>query len=556
MDAGWNLLIDLMAILAGAFLFGAVLERFRQPAVLGYILAGVLLGPGAIGIVQSVDAVSDLAEVGVALLLFSIGLEFSWSHVLTLGRVGLLGGSLQVGLTLAATFGIASALGLDPKSGLALGAIIALSSTVVVLKALKDQGDLDATFGRAATGVLILQDLAFVPLVVLISLLGSEIDPSRATPAGTLLAQAVLALIVLAMVVLAFVPRLFRSRSIARNRELPILLAITSCMGAAWLAHTAGLSAAIGAFLAGVLLSETPYAAQIRADVGPLKTVFATLFFASVGMLANPVWIKENFGLVVAITLSVGVGKAMVAFVAMRLVRVPRISAIATGLSLAQIGELSFVLLQLADNQGVLAPEWVKAATSASVLTLVCTPLVVGAAPEFARWWARRFVPVRKLAREEAEARRADEALHGHLVVVGFGEAGRAAAEDLHANGYDVLVLETDRKLLGAVEDLGCHALLGDATQRDILEDARLPRARGVVVAVSDHRTAALIVTEARQLAPSVPIIARARYHVFLNQIVKAGADQAVDEETLVGRRLAEVMTLHLGGLWDHEGRE
>lgn len=557
MEAGWNLLIDLMAILAGAFLLGAAMEKARLPAVIGYIFAGVLLGPGAAGVVQSVDAVRDLAEIGVALLLFSIGLEFSLSHVLLLGRVGLVGGSLQVLLTLGVTFAIAATFGMDSASALALGSVVALSSTVIVLKALKDRGDLDAIHGKAATAVLIFQDLAFVPLVVLISVLGNRpLTVSPGSDAGPAFAQIVIGLILVIVIAVTFVPRVLRSRTLARNRELPILLAITLCMGASWFAHFIGLSAAIGAFVAGILLAESPFAVQVRADVGPLKTLFATLFFASIGMLADPHWIGANWGFALSLGVGVVLGKSVLAFGAFRLVRVPTIASLAAGFSLAQIGELSFVLLQLAATQGTLEAHWVQAVTSASVITLLAAPLLVAAAPTWSRRLALRIVHPRKLAMEEAQARRRTNALEGHVVLIGLGEAGRSALEALRDHGFDVLVLETDRRLVEMVESQGVRALLGDATQEDVLESARLTRARGVVLAVSDHRTATLAAAQVKRLAPRVPIVARARYHLFLDEIRKSGADLAIDEETLVGRNLAEELALQLGGLWDSEGRE
>lgn len=557
MDDGWNLLIDLMATLAGAFLLGSLMERLRLPAVLGYILAGIVLGPGLAGVVRSVDAVRDLSEVGVALLLFSIGLEFSWKQVLKLGHVGLIGGSLQVVLTMGVTWGLAVAMGYDSNSGIALGAVIALSSTVIVLKALKEQGDLDSNHGKAAVGILIFQDLAFVPLVLILSSIGNG-APSSPTLAeiGSVVGQVLVGFLALVVVVVLFVPRALRSRAMSRNRELPILLAVIVCMGSAWSAHSVGLSPAIGAFLGGVLLAGSTYADQIRADVGPLRTLFATVFFASIGMLADAGWIVSNVGLVLLITAAILAGKTVLTFAALRAVKVTTIGSLAAGFSLAQVGELSFVLLQSASNRNLLTDHLVQLLTSSSVLSIAACPLLVAAAPQLSRALAKRIVPARKLAKEESEARESIRGLDEHVVVVGFGEAGRAAAESLRDLGHHVVVLETDRRLVGSVRDAGCRALLGDATQADILEDARLLHAKGLVVAVSDHRTARLAVSQARRLAPKLPIVVRARYHQYLDEVAAVGADRTVDEETLVGRKLAEELHLGFGETWDQDGRD
>jgi monovalent cation:H+ antiporter-2, CPA2 family len=557
MDTGWGLLIDIMATLAGAFLLGALMERFRLSAILGYILAGVILGPGMAGVVRSSEAVEGIAELGVALLLFSIGLEISWKQVLKLGPIGLGGGSLQVLGTMAATFALSMAAGMRWEAGLALGAVVALSSTVVVTKALKEQGDLDASHGKACLGILVFQDLAFIPLVLLLTGLGGEFQQAVSLEDfGSAAAQLLIGLIVIVLIVVAFLPRAMRSRALARNRELPILLAITICIGSAWAAHWVGMSPAMGAFLGGVILSETAYADQIRADVGPLRTLFATVFFASVGMLADGGWIVKNVGTVLAVTAAIVFGKSVLAFVAARAFRMTTIAAIAAGLCLAQVGELSFVLLQVGMNRDLISAQWGQILTSASVFTLALSPMLVRVAPDWGRAVAKWLVPARKLAREQSEARKGTKKVSGHVVVVGFGEAGRSAAQTLRRLGRSVLVLETDRKLVGAVQAAGCRSLLGDATQAEILEHAHLATAAGLVVAVSDHRTARMTVSQARAVQPNIPIVARSRYHTFRDEIATAGADRVIDEETLVGRRLAEEVALQIGLLWDHEGRD
>jgi CPA2 family monovalent cation:H+ antiporter-2 len=556
MASGWNLLLDLMVTLAGAFFLGALMERFKQSAIIGYILAGVLLGPGVAGVVTSVETVQSLAELGVALLLFSIGLEFSWRDLKRLGRVGLGGGSVQVGVTGLAAYAVALAFGVDHRAAAAVGAVVALSSTVIVTKVLKESGDLDATHGKATVGILVFQDIAFVPLVLLLTFLGGDVANPGGTDGAEGFSGLVIAQIVAAvLLVIAFMPRALRSRALSRNRELPILLAVTICMGAAWGAHAIGLSPSIGAFLGGMALAETTHAVQIRADVGPLRTLFATIFFASVGMLANPQWIAANALPVALTTLAVVIGKAALAFGAVRIFKLPTIASFAVGISLAQIGELSFVLLQLGLSLELLSGDLANLLTAASVITLLVSPYLVASAPDIARPLAIRLISARTLADEERRARKSARELSGHVVLVGFGEAGRSAASSLREAGTEVVVLDTDRKLVSDVRSLGCYAMLGDATQLENLEHAGITRAAGIVVAVSDHRTAKMAVAQARALAPNVPIVARARYHLYKDDIADAGADRVVDEETLIGKRLGDEVSLQLGMLWDHEGR-
>lgn len=534
--AGWGLLLDLVATLAAAFLFGALMERFRQSAVLGYIAAGVVLGPGVAGVVMEPGAVHALAEIGVALLLFTIGLEFSWKGMLKMGRVALVGGSMQIGLTAAVAFGLAAAFGLDTRGAVAAGAVVALSSTAVVVRALRERNALDASYGRTAIGILLVQDLALVPLVLLVNALGTAAPTFTIKASVPVLINLGVVVLTFGLVLLLLLPRALLSRAMTRNRELPILLAITTCIAAAYGAHAVGVSPSLGAFIAGMLLGESAFADQIRVDVLPLRTLFVTLFFASVGMLADPAWIVSHPVLVLGIALLVLVGKSAVAFVAVRASGLTIVTAMATGFALAQVGELSFVLLQLAGTKGILDPDAVQALTSAAVLTLLASPTLVATAPGVARRLAVRLFSPRRLAVEERHGPRT--ARRGHVVLVGFGEAGESAARVLSDGGAELFVLDLNPKLVRRAESQGLTARIGDATHTDILEHASIRSARTLVVAVPDGPVAKLVISEARRLAPHLRIVARSRYHLLVEDLRAAGATVVVDEEFAVGQEL------------------
>ncbi|MBI5705508.1 MAG: cation:proton antiporter [Armatimonadetes bacterium] len=550
---GWGLMLDLVAILAAAFLLGALMERFRQGAVLGYILAGVILGPSCAGLVKDVATVHSLSELGVSLVLFSIGLEFSGRELRKLGRIGIGGGSLQIFLTATLFAAIALVCRLPWREAVALGAIASLSSTMLVLRGLKETGELDAPHGKACFGVLLVQDIALIPLVLLFTL----ISPVRVQGAadwqdvGTSLAGVLAGISAFVLIAVLLLPRLLSSRAMARNRELPILLAVTTCIGAAWAAETIGISPALGAFVAGILLAETGFASQLLADVAPLKALFATMFFASIGMLANLHWVWGNLGLVVLFSAVLIVGKTFMAAGALHALRLPPISAAASGLCLAQVGELSFVLLQLALTLGLLSERSGQLATSTAVISLLACPFLVARSSSLAAVLA---IPLLKRKQGGLQVWEPKEKPSGHVVVVGYGQAGREACRSLIRAGGEVLVLETNRRLVHLARDAGIKALLADGSQTENLEHAGLEQAKGLIIALSEHRTVSLVASQAKRLAPDLPVVARARYHLFHEEIDLAGADIVVDEESETGRLLGEEMAHHLGLRWENEG--
>ncbi len=283
----WAPLLNILILLAAAIVLGALCEHFRQSPLLGYLLAGALLGPNALDLLPSHEAVTAIAELGVALLLFTIGLEFSWRRLRDIGPVALGGGTLQVVLTAAITAGICMVIGLGPRTSVAFGAVIALSSTAAVLQLLATRAEIDSVHGRYAVGILLLQDIAVVPLVLLITVLSS--GGSIAEVGWDIIwAVGLAAVLVGALHVLIshLLPLLLGARIADRYSDLPILLAVVTPVGAAWLSHTLGFSPVLGAFVAGMLLAESPFATQIRANIIPFRTVFLTLFFSSIGLPA------------------------------------------------------------------------------------------------------------------------------------------------------------------------------------------------------------------------------------------------------------------------------
>lgn len=544
-DAGtvWPVFFQLVLLLLAALLLGMLFERLGQSAILGYLMAGTVMGPAALNIVQANSGVPILAELGVSLLLFAIGLEFSARRLLRLGRIALLGGSLQVGVTLVLGYLIAMGAGCSARVSLAIGAMVALSSTACVLRVLTDRGELDSVHGRSALGILLLQDVAVVPLVLFVTMLGGAGDLQEM---GLGFLKAVMLIVVLVGGFYALshyvLPRMLRSLSLARDRELLILLAVILALGSASLSHSLDISPALGAFIAGIMLAESPFATQIRSDISALRALFITLFFASVGMLGDPVWILGNALIVTLIVSLIVISKAAVITVIAMLFNRPLKHAAATGIALAQVGEFGVVIAGIAHGDGLFTDEVFRLLVSATLIALFLTPLLVRFALPFGAFLERKLPGRRHDLINAPDTENSAPVRAGHVLVVGFGPSGQKVAEELKKNGRDFHVIDLRPANIELAHSMGYLADLGDATNLELLLHHGVTRARAIVITVPDHRAVCAIASAVRNLAPNLDIIARARYHPFVSELERSGATVVVDEELVTGRRLAAAL--------------
>jgi CPA2 family monovalent cation:H+ antiporter-2 len=525
----WVLLTDVVVLLAGGLFLGALLQRLGQSAIVGYILAGVLLGPHALHVVAREAEVRALADLGVALLLFSIGLEFSLPRLRTLGAVALGGGAMQVVGTTVLAGAAAMALGVPLAAAIACGAAVALSSTASVLRLLRDRTELDGPHGRASLGILLFQDIAVVPLVVLVTALGGQGGLGDVLGALGLKLALVVPFVAVGWVLFSrVVPWVLGREVIARARDLPILIAVVVGLGSALAADRIGLSPALGAFVAGVLLAETPFATQIRSDVAPPRTLLVALFFGGIGMLSDPGWMLENAALLSGIVVGLLVLKVAVVWAALRIMRRPSGTSLAAGLALAQVGEFSFLLVG-AGGPDLLGPTAFRLLVSSIVLTLLATPFLVALAGRVAGR-SQRAVATEEL--EPASGR-------AGAIIAGFGPAGRTAACALRDAGWVCTVLDLNPRLHELARTLGLEAHVGNATHAEVLEHLPLAEVGLFVVALPDPGEARQTVEQARRLLPWATIVARARYSRSRESLERAGADLVVDEEVEVGEALA-----------------
>ena len=522
---------DLAVIFGASLLVVLVFHRLRLPALPGFIVAGVVLGPNALGLIPDVHRVEGLAEVGVILLLFTIGIEFSLSRLREMGRQVVVAGACQVGLTVAATAGAAAAGTTRWQVALFLGFLAALSSTAIVLKLLTEKGDIDTPHGRLATGVLIFQDLCVVPMMLALPFLAGR---AAGSAAGLLLAFGKAALVVVGVLVAArtVVPRVLAEILKTRSRELFLIAIILVGTLTALGTEAVGASLALGAFLAGLVISESDYAHQAMAELLPFRDIFISLFFVAVGMLVQLDVVLQHPALTfagVAVLLS---GKTLTAAVGPALLGYSARVALLAGLAVSQIGEFSFVLAREGRAAGLLPGALYQSFLAVAVFTMILTPFLLQGGPAL----LDRLDRVIRLDRvlpglRPQEVAPATEPLADHVVIAGLGLNGRNLAAALRAIRVPYLIVELNPQTVRHARAQGEPAFYGDATREEILRALGVDRARLFVVAISDPAATRRMVRVARGLNPTLHIIARTRYVVEIPELARLGANVVIPEE-------------------------
>lgn len=519
---------DLLIIFATAVVVVALLRRVGVPSIAGFIVAGVALGPSALSLVDDTHQVEVLAEVGVVLLLFGLGLELSIERLRRLWRAVVVGGVTQVGLTIAAVVGIGASLGLDVRSGVFLGCTIAVSSTAIVLRGLSIRGELEAPHGRLALGILVFQDLCVIPMILAVPFLagagGSGLDAARAA----LTAIAILTGVLVAARLL--VPRFLRFVSETRQRDLFVLAVFLVCLGTAWAVSRAGISLALGAFLGGMVVAGSEFRHQALSDLVPVREVLASVFFVSIGMLLDLREVLAQIGPILGLLVLILGGKFVLVFLTAGLMRLPLRVCILTAASLAQVGEFSFVLLTAEKGTGLLTAALSNDLLVAIVLSMLITPVGVALGPHIACEagkvsWLTRLLRVR--APEEARARR----LEDHVVIAGFGMAGRDVTRSLRSFGRTYVVVDLNPDNVRRASRRGEPAFYGDVTSPEVLKELGIERARLLVVAINDPGAAERAIRAARGLAPELQILVRTQYDADIPGLRRAGATQVVSAE-------------------------
>ena len=507
-----------------------VFNRLRLPAIVGYLVTGMIVGPHGLQWIEGIERIEVLAEIGVALLLFSIGIEFSLAHLARIRTALVFGGGLQVLLTVSVVAAVAMALLLPWQQGVFLGMLVALSSTAIVLQLFAQSGSLDSVQGQTALGILIFQDLCVVPMTLLTPFLSGEPVELREV---VIVAGRALLVVLLAVVAARFlVPWLLRQVVATRNREVFLLTIVLLCMGTAWLTAQAGLSLALGAFLAGLVVSESEYSHEALGEILPFRHAFIGIFFVSVGMLFDVRTLFVSPTMLLAGVAALVAGKALVAAGVILLLGYSLRVAVNTGLGLAQVGEFSFVLATVGIASGVMSDSLYQLFIGAAVLTRTSTPLLWGfstrLSERFAAWkqpaWMHRL-------RREAATSAAPAKLKDHVIIIGYGVNGRNLARVLERVQVPFIVIEMNPETVRAERQRGTPILYGDATNQEVLEHAGVERARVLVLAISDPAATRFAVHLARRLNPALHVIVRTRYVKEMESLFALGANQVVPEE-------------------------
>jgi CPA2 family monovalent cation:H+ antiporter-2 len=522
---------DLMLVFGVSTLVVYLFHRLRQPAIVGFLASGVLMGPHGLSLIADVHQVELLAEIGVVLLLFTIGLEFSISKLNQMRQLVLGGGSLQVLGTILLIGGGAWLLGLPPAQAVFFGFLLALSSTAIVLKILMNRGEIDSPQGRFAVGILIFQDLCVVPLMLLTPVLSGK-EATSAVAILLVLGKVALTVTLIFSLSRLVVPRLLFEVVKMRSPEVFIISIILICLGTAWATSQIGLSLALGAFLAGMVIAESEYSHQVLTNILPLRDGFISLFFISVGMLMD-VRTLLNHPLEVAGTLSaILIVKTVVVVGSVLVLGYPLRVAVLVGCALAQVGEFSFVLSRVGWEWGLITPQLNQYFLSASVISLLLTPFAIHISPKLAGGigrlrWVERWFPGRKF--EELKPEQVD--IRDHVIIVGYGPGGRNLSRVLKAIEVPYCILELNGETVRRMRQNGEPIYYGDAASPEVLKHLVIHHARALVVAVSDPASIRRAVRVARDLNPRLYIIVRTRYMAEIDELYCLGADEVISEE-------------------------
>lgn len=533
---------DIILLVIVAFFCGLLMQRLRQPLILGYILAGVLLGPHTGGLtLHETHQIELLAEIGVALLLFALGLEFSHKDLRPVKWVALVGTPIQIGLTLALGLGIGWLLNWDLKTSIWFGALISLSSTMVLLKTLMNQGWLGTLSSKVMIGMLIVQDLAVVPMLIILPLMN---NPAAGLPAlGHAAIKAALFLTAMFVVGAKLLPYLMRQIARLGSRELFLLAIIAIGLGIGYATYLVGLSFAFGAFIAGMVLNESDYGHQALSDIIPLRDVFGLLFFASVGMLLDPKFLMHNFGSIVLLVLLVGLGKGSIFALIARMFGYGNVVPIAVGLGLFQVGEFSFVLARIGLSSGSIAADFYNLVLTTAVLSMILTPLL---SSQTARLYAlkKRWAPKESLETINIPK----TGLSNHVVVTGAGRVGLQIAAALHRLSIPFVLIELDQRRIELAKQQGYPVVYGDATHTVVLEAAVLAEAKLLVVTIPGLVESQTIISHARSQQRQIPVVARISDPEMFSVYHELGVSQLVYPELEAGLEVIRqaLLTLHV----------
>ncbi|MEX0684298.1 MAG: cation:proton antiporter [Dehalococcoidia bacterium] len=542
---------DLAVVATAALIGGGLARALRLPPMLGYLAAGVFIGPHTPGPSSDIDDVQAVADLGVALLMFTLGVQFSLRELAKMRSIAFAGGIVTAVVMLGAGILAGLALSLSTEEAIVAGMALGISSTMVALRLLEDRGMVGALPGRIAIAISLAQDLLVVVFIVMIPVVGGEGD-SFLRELGLAGLKAIAVLAGVAVIGVIAVPRLLALITRSRSRELFLLTVVALALGTASISFTAGLSLAFGAFLAGLIISESEYAHQTLAEVFPLREVFAVVFFVGIGMLINPdAFVDHPEIIIVMVLLSLALRPALITGASVALA-LPLRAALPAAVALGAMGEFSFVLLSEAGEEGITSGETAEALLAAVVVSMAISPVMFLGQDRVMRW-VSSLSPVQSAMAARVEVyTNADERLANHAIVVGYEAAGREVTEALRARGFRYVVIDHDPLRIRQLAADGVSAILGDAAVPAILQHAGVERARVMVVTLTDPGHVEAILAAARSRNRRLDVVARGAGEEALARLSELGVSQVVAAEFEVGMQFVR-HTLHRFGLSSQE---
>jgi monovalent cation:H+ antiporter-2, CPA2 family len=545
----FRLIVDLVTVLAAAAAGGIAAGLAGLPALLGYIVGGMIVGPAGLGSIKELIQVETLAQFGAAFLLFALGVEFSFSELRKVQKISLGGGGLQIILTILVTTAISVSVGwvTTPQQGVFLGAILSLSSTAVVLKSLMEANETATPHGQVMLGILVVQDLA---LGFMLAVLPALDRPPAEIGMAVVQAAVKIGLFAAGSVMIGIwvVPRLLRLLAKTESRELFLLGVVTLCLGIALITEHLGLSIEMGAFVAGLMISEVEYADQTLAYVEPLRDIFAALFFAAIGMLIDPLFLWDNLDLILGLVSIVFVGKFLIITPLVRFFGYSLKTALITGLGLAQIGEFSFVLASEGRNLGLVSRRVYLLLLGTTAVTLIVTPFILRLIPTLFNW-IETVPALDRLFKPSEQPQEVAENIvcENHIAICGYGRTGQNLVTLLATQNTPVLVVEQSETEIQKLRDGAIPYLYGNAASIPVLTKAGLTRAKAMVIALPDSMSTRLCLKHALEIAPGLDIVVRANRYKDIELLYQLGATEVVQPEFEASLEMANHLLIKIG---------
>lgn len=526
------LLKDILILLGFAVPIVFLLRRLKLPSILGFLITGVVIGPYSLSLVDAVEQVEVISEIGIILLLFVIGMELSIKQLASIKKTVFIGGFLQVGITVIVSASAYYLLGFPLNESVFIGFLFSLSSTAIVLTIFQDRNEISSPHGRNALGILIFQDIIVVPMMLVTPIMAGETTNLTMSILSLLLKSA----IVIGITIVSaryIVPKLMHAIAKTKSKELFLLTTITLCFAVAFLTSEAGLSLALGAFLAGLIISESEYSHQATSIILPFRELFTSFFFISVGMLLDLTFFLNNVYVITILLIIVFFVKSIIASIAVAVLKYPPRTVLLTGLSLFQVGEFAFILSKVGIEYGLLTAETNQYFLSVSIISMLLTPLVIMSSENIVYGMIHsKLGNLLRLRATDIDIKQEDkEDLNNHLIIIGYGVNGSNLAKAAQFSKIPYVVIELNAQTVRTERKNDIPILFGDATHEHILETVNLHKARAVVIAISDPAATKTIITNIRSISNSVFLLVRTRYVREINELIALGADDVIPEE-------------------------